>query len=214
MPKPGHGKPGQKKANELMSVVLRNLQKLLADIRRAGNPAEVAQAVNEQIAKERWLEMIVLERFKTEGKSAGQSWVALSPSTIKERIKLGFPGQHPILMRSGTLREGAAQHPIVRVTDKTITLTLRDLPASVYLGRGRSKVGKKMSAGGGRLSDYAAALNFGSKKGGLPARPFYGPVKAGDKELAPVIVRRNELVNKGIAALINGESVSKAIGGT
>jgi len=211
MPK---GKPSQKKANQMMQLVLQNLQKLLADIRRVSTPAEVSQMVNEQIAKERWLELIVLERFKTEGKSAGQSWAALKAGTVKQRIKLGFPGQHPILLRSGTLREGAAQHPIVAVTPKTITLTLRDLPAPIYQGKGRARVGKKMTAKGGRLSDYAAALNFGSKGGKLAARPFYGPVKAGDRELVPVVQRRNVLVNKAVAALLLGKSVSGAIGGT
>ena len=40
---------------------------------------------------------------------AGTSWPQLRPSTVADRIRKGFPGEHPILVRQGTLRDSLLQ---------------------------------------------------------------------------------------------------------
>ena len=43
----------------------------------------------------------------------GQKWAALAPMTVREREKLGYPGEHPILVRSGDYRRSfiESEHP-------------------------------------------------------------------------------------------------------
>lgn len=43
----------------------------------------------------------------------GQKWAALAPMTVREREKLGYPGEHPILVRSGDYRRSftEGEHP-------------------------------------------------------------------------------------------------------
>lgn len=43
------------------------------------------------------------ENFDTES-AGGQSWAQLAPSTVIERVLLGYPGEHPILQRTGRYR--------------------------------------------------------------------------------------------------------------
>lgn len=46
---------------------------------------------------------IMSQAFATEGASTGSPWAQLAPSTVKRRIRQGFPGAHPILARTHTL---------------------------------------------------------------------------------------------------------------
>jgi len=41
-------------------------------------------------------------RFESEG-AQKERWAALAPSTVADRIRRGFPGEHPILVRTGDL---------------------------------------------------------------------------------------------------------------
>lgn len=47
------------------------------------------------------------DNFKTEGGGVG-GWRDLEDSTIANRVALGFPGSHPILIRYGDLRQWTA----------------------------------------------------------------------------------------------------------
>ena len=41
--------------------------------------------------------------FQNEGSGSG-TWAALRPRTVKDRLRRGFPGEHPILVRTGLYR--------------------------------------------------------------------------------------------------------------
>lgn len=41
------------------------------------------------------------QNFEQEREGGGRAWNPLAPSTVRERIRLGFPGKHPILVRTG-----------------------------------------------------------------------------------------------------------------
>jgi len=56
----------------------------------------------------------IAENFSNESGDGGR-WRALSPVTVRERQKRGFPGEHPILVQTGKLLDSltnpnAAQH--------------------------------------------------------------------------------------------------------
>ncbi len=44
------------------------------------------------------------KNFDLEGKGGAGGWVDLADSTVAERVRKGFPGEHPILIRYGDLR--------------------------------------------------------------------------------------------------------------
>ena len=43
----------------------------------------------------------------------GQKWAALAPMTVRQRERLGYPGQHPILVRTGEYKRSfiEGEHP-------------------------------------------------------------------------------------------------------
>lgn len=55
--------------------------------------------------------------FATES-AGGEPWPHLAPMTVEERRSLGFPGEHPILVRSGRLKRSLIErsHPL-NITD-------------------------------------------------------------------------------------------------
>lgn len=44
------------------------------------------------------------ERFDSEGKVGGQKWGQLEESTVRDRIRKGLPGSHPIGVQEGDMR--------------------------------------------------------------------------------------------------------------
>lgn len=42
-------------------------------------------------------------QFASEGGSGSGGWAPLAPATVRDRIRHGFPGDHPILHRTGAL---------------------------------------------------------------------------------------------------------------
>lgn len=56
----------------------------------------------------------IWRNFQTESWGGGQPWVRLRPRTIQERRELGFAGEHPILKRTGSLRDSIIipTHPL------------------------------------------------------------------------------------------------------
>lgn len=46
---------------------------------------------------------VILDAFESEGIGADR-WHELAAYTVYERLRLGFPGEHPILVRTGALR--------------------------------------------------------------------------------------------------------------
>lgn len=43
--------------------------------------------------------------FASEGRQGGEPWAALAERTQRERERLGYPAEHPILVRSGSYRD-------------------------------------------------------------------------------------------------------------
>ena len=82
---------------------IRNTNDLLRFFRRVANPDSrerrvIADAVRSGLA----------ESFAGQGSARG-AWSPLRPRTVAERIRLGYPGQRPILVRSGELRASWTQ---------------------------------------------------------------------------------------------------------
>lgn len=50
--------------------------------------------------------------FRSES-SAGEAWAPLAPSTVEQRERKGFGGEHPILHRTGVLKGTASAHRLV-----------------------------------------------------------------------------------------------------
>ncbi len=69
----------------------------------------------------------VLEQFRNEGgvfRKSGR-WMPLAPSTIKDRMRKGYPGDHPIMFRTGYLLASLmypfADKHIEEVTETSLT---------------------------------------------------------------------------------------------
>jgi len=78
----------------------RNASELLDILRRMRQPdAEVSEGLGERIRQG------FAENFAGERTGTGKAWNPLAPSTVRERLRLGFPGKHPILVRTGQYRE-------------------------------------------------------------------------------------------------------------
>ena len=169
------------------------------------DPDYFARLVNQKIADEKLVRMLVAERFHTGGESSGYTWPELAMSTALQRGKQGFHSFTPILVRSGALLNAATLGEQM-VTADTITLMFRDGPAPIYIGRGKTRKNKKGS-GGKMISSYADAHNEG--RGKLPKRPFYGAPT--EKELEPILRARNELIMSVLGRLNRNEGTSDLI---
>jgi phage gpG-like protein len=44
-------------------------------------------------------------QFTSEGSHGGHAWAPLKPATVRDRINKGYGGEHPILVRTGRLRD-------------------------------------------------------------------------------------------------------------
>lgn len=78
----------------------RNASELLGFLRRMREPdAEVVEGLGEAVREG------FAENFAGERAGTGKAWNPLAPSTVRERLRLGFPGEHPILVRTGKYRE-------------------------------------------------------------------------------------------------------------
>lgn len=92
------------------------------------------------------------QNFSSESSGDGTPWAALRPFTVAERIAAGYPGAHPILRRSGRLRDSLVNpgHPehYERVAFDPSGWTMES----------------------GTDVDYALELEIGRER--MPARPF------------------------------------------
>lgn len=78
----------------------RNASELGDILRRMRQPdAEVSEGLGEAVRQG------FAENFAGERAGTGKAWNPLAPSTVRERLRLGFPGEHPILVRTGQYRE-------------------------------------------------------------------------------------------------------------
>lgn len=126
---------------------IRNTNDLLRFFRRVANPdvgerRRIADAVRTGLA----------DAFTAQGSARG-AWPALRPRTVRERIRLGYPGTRPILIRSGALRaswvsRGSSDH--VETYDNT---------------------GSGFTIGVGSKDIRAGTHELGNPRLNIPARP-------------------------------------------
>jgi hypothetical protein len=98
--------------------------------------------------------LLIEEAFDTEGKTTG-GWEDLKESTVRERTRLGYGGEHPILYRRGTLKNAATKGAFIEAG--FITPQTRNF---VY----------RVDARGANGANYAAVMQHGGAK----ARGRYG----------------------------------------
>ena len=96
-----------------------------------------------------------IDRFDAEMAPNGSKWEPLDTATIQRRARGGFPGDHPILRRTGTLRDSIA--------------VIKGGVGAVYTNTGaESRIGIQSP----KIAEYARVLNAGGR--GIPARRFLG----------------------------------------
>jgi len=101
--------------------------------------------------------------------AGGAQWAPLAPRTVAERIRLGYPGERPILVRSGSYRR---------------TFTEPDDPD--HYGEIERRSGRTVIEEGTR-DIRAGTLEFGSDR--VPARPVMQPGEAGREHIGAVLDR-------------------------
>lgn len=92
------------------------------------------------------LENAVASQFETEGQyfQRGAPWMALAPSTVKQRTSQGFGGAHPILRRAGgdagllgSIHSSVEGNQIILAAAKSYAIYLqkgtRKMPARPFL---------------------------------------------------------------------------------
>lgn len=67
------------------------------------------------------------EQIESEGQRGGEIYEPLRPATVKERRRLGYGPEHPILQREGDLLEAASHgQPASQDGGKTATISYQD----------------------------------------------------------------------------------------
>jgi phage gpG-like protein len=85
----------------------------------------------------------------------GPGWQFLAPKTVSQRIQLGYPGEHPILVRSGRLMRSLSQ---------------KNAEGNIYeVDKQSMRVGSLLRVGGWNL-----AMIHQEGTGRIPARPIIG----------------------------------------
>lgn len=98
---------------------------------------------------------LVLETNESTFQREGPGWTPLARSTVLERERLGYPGEHPILVREGILKSSLAE---------------KDARGNIYeVERNFMRVGSVLEVGGWNL---AMIHQFGTAR--IPARPIIG----------------------------------------
>lgn len=132
--------------------------------------------------------------FDKQGRvDAKPSWVALSPTTVRKRLQLGY-GASPILERSGFLKEFVADSDL-RIINKEKGLFRFAIRSSVK--KPVISPFRQRKPGGGQkykpvpVSLIAAVHHFGlpKVKGAIPARPFFFLTKRFKKEAGKLFTK-------------------------
>lgn len=144
-----------------ISFEVQGQREVLGKLHTAGAKIENMAPAWEQVGTE--LLKDFAQNFQDEGgafgKGAWAQWAPLASSTVMERKRLGYPGEHPILVREGTLMASATE---------------RGAAGNVF------EVGANSLVVGTTIR-YAKYHQFGSRDGKLPMRRIVGitPQRAG-----------------------------------
>lgn len=172
---------------------LKYLRERLANPRTA---RRFEKAVNKHLAETDALQKIISKRFTTEGKSAGTPWDSLRPATQKQRVKQGFPGLHPILKRTGTLKNAVLGGLVTYDADGIYLDVKEGVQAPVYRGQKSKAL---------TIAKYALALDA--------QRPFLQEVDENSEEGKPLKDKRGRIADTLMRRLMNGQPMSDALKG-
>lgn len=78
------------------------VQKLIAgidDMRKPPTASKAGDTVGKAIREQ------YAAQFASEGGRSGAPWAQLRPRTVRDRMRQGYPGRHPILVRSGGYKD-------------------------------------------------------------------------------------------------------------
>lgn len=154
----------RKRLQRLMARAEGRLKKVFKKQGKDILPTSFRRELEHEIDQRDFLGQIILERFAREREHVpgGERWTRLAPSTVKQRIAQGYGGKHPILLRTGQLREGA-----VKAVQGTYKYG-KPVDFLKYI----DKIGV----------DYAIYHQVGTSR--MPDRPFFS--NPTEKELAPL----------------------------
>lgn len=106
----------------------------------------------------------IAQRFSAEGGGAAGQWAELADATVASREAQGYPGEHPILIRTGEMEKYLETQP-GNITAMGSDIIL-DVPGEIPSGK---------------LGTRIAVHQLGSAKNSTPARPFLA-IDDGDAE--------------------------------
>lgn len=120
------------------------------------------------------LEPAVQQQIETEGRFMDTPWAPLAPTTVKDRIKRGFSGPHPMLVRDNFLRESFTSGGADHVQDiQPMEMTWgSSLPKSLFLHTGTQEGYHINRSSLGKLH-YAIRKLHGARNIGMPGRPLF-----------------------------------------
>lgn len=164
------------KKGELRRKIERQLSRL--DGLSNTENSQLLKEVAKQINTEGFMEKIIDRRFtrQCDRSVGGRRWKRLAKSTIRDRIRKGFPGPRPILVRTGALYGSARAAVAGTFKLSGISWDLAKVDGEV---------------------PYAAYIQFGTPK--MPRRPFF--YKPSVEEMQPTMNRVRELVRMKIREL-------------
>lgn len=163
--------------NASLTRVLGKTQQSLSRAIAQTIPDTVVRVVEQQLNEEQVMEQIIYRRF-TEQREAGfggrKRWRPLTKNTIADRMRNGFPGARPILVRTGALM-GAAISGVQGTFRfrKSISFNVNKVTAEV---------------------PYAGYHETGTRT--MPRRSFYMPPTS--REMLPIARRARALMRAEI----------------
>ena len=122
------------------------------------------------------LQASVQENIQTEGSKLDTFWPPLSPATVKDRIRLGYGGDHPMLQRTRALIDSFATgdpNHVEEVSAEEMTWG-SSLPYSLFLhtGTGLGYGSQVFGQGALDLLGHHIMKAFGAKLISMPGRPI------------------------------------------
>ncbi len=118
--------------NEIrVNVNSREVERMLEKVQDSLSPTGLDSFFNQRLAP--FFRRRVSDRFAGEGDDASGEWAPLSNATVKIRESMGYPGAHPINVRSGSMKE---------FLEKAQGQTFPSEGATTFVFPGRSPGGK------------------------------------------------------------------------
>lgn len=130
------------------------VEALLLRLEDTLRPAHMAEFLGYNITP--YIQGRVQRRFEMEGDDVSGPWAPLADATVRMREDAGFPGEHPINVRTGELER--------YISDSTPALVAEPYAMLIYPGRDP----------GGEMGAKMRTAQSGSDNPSAPARPVIG----------------------------------------